>query len=112
MVLCDLKPLTWIGNIMNKLAVIAILLQGLTNASFAADDKPEVFKFAEKSTSLDFVNQQVSAQKLNALKAISTPEMINAQADYYQKMYQALIKSGFDQEQALKIVVAMASSDK
>jgi hypothetical protein len=65
----------------------------------------------EKASVLDFVNQQVAEQLLNQTKAMSNPELIKAQADYTRAMYQALINSGFSQEEALKIVVAMASKD-
>jgi hypothetical protein len=66
----------------------------------------------EKASVLDFVNQQVAEQLLNQTKALSNPELIKAQADYFRAMYQALISSGFSQEESLKIVVAMASKDE
>tara|TARA_R110002167_G_scaffold73942_12_gene207245 strand:- start:1578 stop:1808 length:231 start_codon:yes stop_codon:yes gene_type:complete len=66
----------------------------------------------EKASVLDFVNQQVAEQLLNQTKALSNPELIKAQADYFRAMYQALINSGFSQEESLKIVVAMASKDE
>lgn len=97
---------------MNKFALISLVLLGFTPSSFADNDKSEVFEFSKRPTSLDFVSQQQASQKLNELKAVSTPELIKAQADYYQKMYQALVKSGFDKQEALKIVIAIASSDK
>jgi hypothetical protein len=88
---------------MKRFLPVTLLLAFFTSHYSIADEKPAV---------LDFVNQQLATQKLNALKATSTPELIQAQAQYYRKMYQALIKTGFDQQQAMQIVVAMASSDK
>lgn len=61
---------------------------------------------------LDFVNQQLTEQLLNKTRALSNPELIKAQAHYYRSMYQALIESGFSKDEALKVVVAMASADK
>jgi hypothetical protein len=60
---------------------------------------------------LDFVNQQLAEQMLNQTKALSNPSLVKAQADYYRAMYQALIESGFNKDEALKIVVAIASKD-
>ncbi|MDU0355149.1 hypothetical protein RS130_15670 [Paraglaciecola aquimarina] len=67
---------------------------------------------SQEPNKLDFVNQQLATQKLNELLAISTPELINAQAEYYRKLHQALINNGFSEEDALKIVLAKASSNK
>ncbi|MCF2948985.1 hypothetical protein L0668_12760 [Paraglaciecola aquimarina] len=64
----------------------------------------------KKPLRFDFVNQQISAQKLDELKAITTPEMVAAQAEYYRKLYQALVTSGFSKDEALKIVIAKASA--
>lgn len=58
---------------------------------------------------LDFVSQQLAEQMLNQTKALSNPELVNAQANYFRAMYLALIESGFTQDEALKITVAMAS---
>ena len=49
-------------------------------------------------------------KKLNELKATTTPEMIEAQAEYYRKLYKALVTSGFSKDEALKIVIAKASA--
>jgi hypothetical protein len=68
--------------------------------------------WADTPTDLDFVSQQLATQKLNELKALSTPAIIKTQAEYFRKMYLALIKSGFSEEQALSIIVAMASKDE
>lgn len=83
------------------------LILPLFSAPLLAQEKPS----AEASV-LDFVNQQVAEQLLNQTKALSNPELIKAQADYFRAMYKALIDSGFSQEEALKIVVAMASKDE
>jgi hypothetical protein len=75
-----------------------LLLCGLSFSSLAQD----------KQMPLDFVSEQLSVQLLNDLRALSSPELIKAQAEYFRVMYSALIDSGFSKEEALKIVIAMA----
>jgi hypothetical protein len=58
---------------------------------------------------LDFVSEQLSVQLLNNIRAKSTPQLVQAQAQYFRLLYLALLDAGFDAEQALKIVVAMAT---
>lgn len=66
----------------------------------------------DKNQTLDFVSQQMAVQALNNIKALSTPDLIKAQAEYFRKMYDALIVSGFSKDEALSIVSALASRDK
>lgn len=87
--------------ILKKLS-ITIFLSFLGITCFAQEPKQH----------LDFVNQQMAEQLLNNIKALSSPELIKAQAEYYRKMYDALLESGFNKEQALSIITAMASSNK
>ena len=65
----------------------------------------------QASQPLDFVSEQLSVQMLNNLRAMSSPELVKAQAEYFRLMYIALIDSGFSKEEALKIIVAMAQAD-
>jgi len=58
---------------------------------------------------LDFVSEQLSVQLLNNLRAKSTPQLVQAQAQYFRLLYLALIDAGFEANEALKIVVAMAT---
>ncbi|WP_158968980.1 hypothetical protein [Paraglaciecola sp. L3A3] len=83
--------------------ILMLVFIAVSFAAQSADKKP---------MGLDFVNQQQATQKLNELRAMSTPELITTQAEYFRKMHQALIASGFSKEEALKIVIAMASSNK
>ncbi|KXI27714.1 hypothetical protein [Paraglaciecola hydrolytica] len=64
----------------------------------------------ENNKRLDFVSEQLSVQMLNNIRALSSPELVKAQAEYFRLMYTALIDSGFTKEEALKIVIAMAES--
>ncbi|WP_340680257.1 hypothetical protein [Paraglaciecola sp.] len=59
---------------------------------------------------LDFVSEQLSVQLLNNVRALSSPELVKAQAEYFRLMYTALVDSGFSKEEALKIVIAMAEN--
>jgi hypothetical protein len=77
-----------------------LLLSGLSFFSLAQDSQRP----------LDFVSEQLSVQLLNNLRALSSPELVKAQAEYFRVMYTALIDSGFSKEEALKIVIAMAES--
>lgn len=60
----------------------------------------------------NFLNEQLSAQLLNQTIALSDPSLITAQAELIRKHYDALIAAGFNQDQALQIVIAIASRDK
>jgi hypothetical protein len=60
----------------------------------------------------NFMNAQLSEQLLNQTLAQSDPKLIKAQAELIRRHYQALIKTGFTKDEALEIVVAMASNDK
>jgi hypothetical protein len=60
----------------------------------------------------NFLNEQLSAQLLNQTKALSDPSLIKAQSELLRAQYQALIEAGFSKEEALQIVIAIASRDK
>jgi hypothetical protein len=61
---------------------------------------------------LDFVNSQMSEQLKNQTLALSEPELIKTQARLLRLQYAALIEAGFKADEALQIVIAMASADK
>ena len=44
------------------------------------------------------------------LEALGSPELLEAQAKYFRELSLSLKKQGFTEEQAMQIVVAMASS--
>ena len=44
------------------------------------------------------------------LEALGSPELLEAQAKYFRELYLSLKKQGFSDEQAMQIVVALASS--
>ena len=83
-----------------KLLVLLSVFSGISNA-----------QQQQQNQVLDFVSEQLSVQMLNNLRALSSPELVKAQAEYFRLMYKALIDSGFSKEEALKIVIAMAQSD-
>jgi hypothetical protein len=49
---------------------------------------------------------------LNQTMALSDPKLVKAQAELLRKHYEALIQSGFNKDEALQIVIAIASQDK
>jgi hypothetical protein len=57
-----------------------------------------------------FLNDQRAEQFKNKTESLSDPELIKAKL--YRLQYEALIEAGFDKEDALKIVIALASNDK
>jgi hypothetical protein len=67
---------------------------------------------AQESKQLNFMSEQLSEQLLNQTVAISDPKLIKAQANLLRKHYEALIKTGFSKDEALQLVIAMASQDK
>lgn len=44
------------------------------------------------------------------LQALGDPELLETQAKYFRELYLSLKKQGFTEEQAMQIVVALASS--
>ena len=44
------------------------------------------------------------------LEALSSPELLEAQSKYYRELYLSLKKQGFTDEQAMQLLVALASS--
>ena len=67
---------------------------------------------AEESKHFNFMNEQLSEQLLNQTTVLSDPRLIKAQAELLRKHYEALIESGFSKDEALQLVIAMASQDK
>ena len=67
---------------------------------------------AEEKKQLNFMNEQQSEQLLNQTMALSEPKLVKAQAELLRKHYEALIQSGFNKDEALQIVIAIASQDK
>lgn len=56
-------------------------------------------------------NMNILVPMLKAqLDALSNPELLDAQAKYFRALYLSLKEQGFTDEQAMQIVVAMASS--
>ena len=66
----------------------------------------------ENQNPLNFMNEQLSQQLLNLTQAMSSPELVKAQAELLRKHYLALIDAGFNKDEAMRIIVAMASQDK
>lgn len=67
---------------------------------------------AQEKKPLNFMNQQLSEQLLNQTLALSDPKLVKAQAELYRKHYEALIESGFNKDEALQLVIALASQHK
>lgn len=65
----------------------------------------------DRANSLNFMNEQLSEQLLNQTLAISESKLVKAQAELLRKHYEALVKTGFTKDEALQIVVALASRD-
>lgn len=82
------------------LAVLVILAFSITKIN------------AQERNQLNFMNEQLSEQLLNQTLALSNPQLVKAQAELLRKHYDALIKTGFSKDEALQIVIAMASQDK
>jgi chaperonin cofactor prefoldin len=59
-----------------------------------------------------FLNDQLAQQLKNVTQALSDPELVKAKARLYRSQYDALIETGFSKDEALKIVISLASSDK
>ncbi|MGS2720224.1 hypothetical protein [Paraglaciecola aestuariivivens] len=66
----------------------------------------------ESKSQGNFLNAQLSEQLVNQTKVLSEPQLVKAQAELFRQYYLALIETGFDKDQALQIVVALASRDK
>jgi hypothetical protein len=67
---------------------------------------------AQERNQLNFMNEQLSEQLLNQTIALSAPKLVKAQAQLLRKHYEALIESGFSKDEALQLVIAMASQHK
>jgi hypothetical protein len=67
---------------------------------------------AQERHPLNFMNEQLSEQLLNQTIALSNAKLVKAQAELLRKHYEALIQSGFSKDEALQLVIAMASQDK
>ena len=55
------------------------------------------------------MTEQLSEQLLNQTVALSEPKLVKAQAELLRKHYDALVQSGFSKDEALQLVIAMAS---
>lgn len=86
---------------MTKLSSSITTIMLLTGLSFTVHAQ-------DLKKPLDFVSEQLSVQMLNNIRALSSPELVKAQAEYFRLMYTALVESGFTKDEALKIVIAMA----
>jgi hypothetical protein len=67
---------------------------------------------AQERKQHNFMNEQLSEQLFNQTMAQSEPKLVKAQAGLLRKHYEALIQSGFNKEEALQLVIALASSHK
>jgi hypothetical protein len=86
----------------NKSPIILTLLCGFTAPVLAQ----------QHISQSNFLNDQRAEQLKNETRANSEPELIKAKARLYRLQYQGLIEAGFNKDEALKIVIALASSDK
>jgi hypothetical protein len=67
---------------------------------------------AQQQKTLNFMNEQQSEQLFNQTIALSKPKLVKAQAELLRKHYTALVQSGFTKDEALQLVIAMASQHK
>ena len=67
---------------------------------------------AQQQKTLNFMNEQLSEQLFNQTIALSEPKLVKAQAELLRKHYTALVQSGFSKDEALQLVIAMASQHK
>ena len=67
---------------------------------------------AQGSAKINFMTEQLSEQLLNQTIALSEPKLIKAQAELFRKYYDALVQSGFSKDEALQLVIAIASQGK
>ena len=67
---------------------------------------------AQERKQLNFMNEQLSEQLYNQIMASSDPKLIKAQAELLRKHYEALVQSGFSKDEALQLVIAIASQHK
>lgn len=87
---------------MNKISIpIIIILAFSIGIVHAQERKP-----------FNFMNEQLSEQLLNQTTALSDPKLVKAQAELLRKHYEALVQAGFSKNEAMQIVIAMASQDK
>jgi hypothetical protein len=87
---------------MNKICISVALILAFLVSSINA----------QETTQLNFMTEQLSEQLLNQTVALSEPKLVKAQAELLRKHYEALIKTGFSKDEALQLVIAMASQDK
>jgi hypothetical protein len=64
---------------------------------------------AQETAPPNFMTEQLSEQLLNQTVALSEPKLVKAQAELLRKHYDALVQSGFSKDEALQLVIAMAS---
>ena len=82
------------------ISIIAILAFSIGNVN------------AQQQKKLNFMNEQLSEQLFNQTIALSEPKLVKAQAELLRKHYTALVQSGFSKDEALQLVIAMASQHK
>jgi hypothetical protein len=67
---------------------------------------------AQERKPLNFMSEQLAEQLLNQTTALSEPKLVKAQAELLRKQYNALVQTGFSKDEALQLVIAIASQDK
>lgn len=82
------------------ISIIAILAFSIGNVN------------AQQQKKLNFMNEQLSEQLFNQTIALSDPKLVKAQAELLRSHYTALLQSGFSKDEALQLVIAMASQRK
>ena len=87
---------------MKKICILVTLILAIWVSSISA----------QQTTQSNFMTEQLSEQLLNQTVALSDPKLVKAQAELLRKHYNALVQSGFSKDEALQIVIAMASQHK
>ncbi|MBB5213239.1 hypothetical protein [Microbulbifer hydrolyticus] len=92
---------------MKKMKNIAIFMAlGLCLFMVNASGQSQVSPNPNASSNMNMLVPIIKAQ----LEALGNPELLKAQAKYFRELYLSLKKQGFTEEQAMQIVVALASS--
>ncbi|SEA12963.1 hypothetical protein [Microbulbifer marinus] len=89
---------------MNNLAtIVSIVLCLFVGNAYAQSQMPAP---TSAGPNMNMLVPMLKAQ----LEALGNPELLEAQAKYFRELYLSLKKQGFTEEQAMQIVVALASS--